>query len=142
MYSIKELFKIGNGPSSSHTIGPLEASKEFLKRYSEGIDEVRVILYGSLALTGRGHLTDYIIEKTILPLPVHIEFDIDTLMEHPNTMIFEGIKNGKKICSMKVFSIGGGFIRIADEAESFSKKIYPYSHLRILLPTVRSITKI
>ena len=125
MYSIKELFKMGNGPSSSHTIGPLEASKEFLKRYSEGIDEVRVILYGSLALTGRGHLTDYIIEKTILPLPVHIEFDIDTLMEHPNTMIFEGIKNGKKICSMKVFSIGGGFIRIADEAESISKKIYP-----------------
>ncbi len=45
MYSIKELFKIGNGPSSSHTIGPLEASKEFLKRYSEGIDEVSYLIW-------------------------------------------------------------------------------------------------
>lgn len=125
MFSIKELFKMGNGPSSSHTIGPFEASKEFLKRYELQIDEVRVILYGSLALTGRGHLTDYIIEKTILPLPVHIEFDIKTPMEHPNTMVFQGKKNGKEICSMKVFSIGGGAIQVAGEPENLVDRIYP-----------------
>ncbi|MDE5546614.1 MAG: hypothetical protein K2I88_04035, partial [Anaeroplasmataceae bacterium] len=123
MHSIKELFKIGNGPSSSHTIGPLEASKEFLKRYPSA-DEVKVVLYGSLALTGRGHLTDYIIEKTLLPIPCHIEFDIQTEMEHPNTMIFNGYKNGELIGSLKVFSIGGGAIQIAGEKEQVSEKIY------------------
>lgn len=125
MFSIRELFKIGNGPSSSHTIGPLEASKEFLKRFGLQIDSVKVILYGSLALTGRGHLTDYIIEKTILPLPCHIEFDIETTMEHPNTMIFQGLKKGKVLCSMKVFSIGGGAIQIAGETVNQAKRIYP-----------------
>lgn len=125
MYSIKELFKIGNGPSSSHTIGPLEASKEFLRRYGNQIDKVKVILYGSLALTGRGHLTDYIIEKTLLPTPCLIEFDFDTEVEHPNTMVFYGYKKNAKICEMKVISIGGGAIKIAGEPENISKKIYP-----------------
>lgn len=123
MHSIKELFKIGNGPSSSHTIGPLEASKEFLRRYPD-VDEVRVILYGSLALTGRGHLTDYIIEKTLLPIPCHIEFDIDKVMEHPNTMIFEGYKKGFFVGSLKVFSVGGGVIQIAGEKERIVDHIY------------------
>ncbi|MDE7264082.1 MAG: L-serine ammonia-lyase, iron-sulfur-dependent, subunit alpha [Anaeroplasmataceae bacterium] len=125
MYSLKELFKIGNGPSSSHTIGPLEASKEFLKRYGNQIDKVNVVLYGSLALTGRGHLTDYIIEKTLLPTPCHIEFDLDTIEEHPNTMIFYGYRQNEIICEMKVISIGGGAIRIAGEPENSLKRIYP-----------------
>ena len=68
MYSIKELFKVGNGPSSSHTIGPLKASKEFIKRYPD-CDLIEVTLYGSLALTGKGHLTDYIVEKGLSPIP-------------------------------------------------------------------------
>lgn len=76
MYSIKELYKIGTGPSSSHTMGPCKATEEFLRRYPN-VDKVKVILYGSLALTGRGHLTDYIIEKTILPRKCIIEFNID-----------------------------------------------------------------
>ncbi|MDE7105728.1 MAG: L-serine ammonia-lyase, iron-sulfur-dependent, subunit alpha [Anaeroplasmataceae bacterium] len=126
MYSIKELYKVGNGPSSSHTIGPLEASKEFLRRYPL-VDEVKVVLYGSLALTGRGHLTDYIIEQTILPIPCHIEWDIETEMEHPNTMIFHGYQDGKKIVIMKVYSVGGGAIQIAGEPERVSTKIYKQS---------------
>lgn len=123
MHSIKELFKIGNGPSSSHTIGPLEASKEFLKRYPS-VEEVKVVLYGSLALTGRGHLTDYIIEKTLLPIPCHIEFDINTKMGHPNTMVFYGYKNGELIGSLKVYSIGGGAIQIAGEKKRVLDDIY------------------
>ena len=76
MYSIKELYKIGNGPSSSHTIGPKRAAEEFIKRYPN-CDKIKAKLYGSLALTGKGHLTDYIIVDTISPILCEIEFDID-----------------------------------------------------------------
>ncbi len=125
MYSIKELFKIGNGPSSSHTIGPMKASKEFLKRYSNIIDSVKVVLYGSLALTGRGHLTDYIIEKTLLPFPCVIEFDKNKEEVHPNTLEFIGLKDKVIVCTMKVYSIGGGAIKIENEDSLKLNKIYP-----------------
>lgn len=124
MYSLRELYKIGNGPSSSHTIGPLIATKEFLKRYPN-LDEVRVILYGSLALTGRGHLTDYIIEKTLLPIPSRIEFDGLTMMKHPNTLEFYGYQNNVQVGHMIVYSVGGGAIRIEGEADRVLEQIYP-----------------
>ena len=124
MYSLRELYKIGNGPSSSHTIGPLMATKEFLKRYPN-LDEVRVILYGSLALTGRGHLTDYIIEKTLLPIPSSIEFDGLTMMKHPNTLEFYGYQNNVQVGHMIVYSVGGGAIRIEGEADRVLEQIYP-----------------
>ncbi len=124
MYSLRELYKIGNGPSSSHTIGPLMATKEFLKRYPN-LDEVRVILYGSLALTGRGHLTDYIIEKTLLPIPSRIEFDGLTMMKHPNTLEFYGYQNNVQVGHMIVYSVGGGAIRIEGEADRVLEQIYP-----------------
>lgn len=124
MYSLRELYKIGNGPSSSHTIGPLMATKEFLKRYPN-MDEVRVILYGSLALTGRGHLTDYIIEKTLLPIPSRIEFDGLTMMKHPNTLEFYGYQNNVQIGHMIVYSVGGGAIRIEGEPDRALEQIYP-----------------
>ena len=124
MVSIQELFKIGNGPSSSHTIGPLVASKEFIRRYPD-IDSVCVTLFGSLALTGKGHLTDYIILKTFTNLPCEIKFDIETRMKHPNTMIFEGYKNNQMIAKMKVYSIGGGSIEIAGETRKSLTHVYP-----------------
>lgn len=124
MYSLRELYKIGNGPSSSHTIGPLMATKEFLKRYPN-LDEVRVILYGSLALTGRGHLTDYIIEKTLLPIPSRIEFDGLSMMKHPNTLEFYGYQNNVQVGHMIVYSVGGGAIRIEGEADRVLEQIYP-----------------
>jgi L-serine deaminase len=126
MYSLKELFKIGNGPSSSHTIGPLMATKEFLKRYPN-VEMVKVILYGSLALTGRGHLTDYIIERTLLPIPCKIEFDMDTIMKHPNTMELYGYKGTEELAHMIFYSIGGGAIKIEGEAEQQQAHIYPQS---------------
>ena len=63
MQSIKNIYKIGPGPSSSHTFGPMKASSYMLEKYPEA-DRFDVILYGSLALTGKGHLTDMIIKKT------------------------------------------------------------------------------
>ena len=74
MKSIKEIYKIGCGPSSSHTIGPERASKLFLES-NRNADSFKVILYGSLALTGKGHRTDYVIEKTFAPYKTEIVFD-------------------------------------------------------------------
>ena len=64
MQSLKELYKIGNGPSSSHTMGPKRATEIYKNKNLEAT-KFKVILHGSLALTGKGHLTDYIIEKTL-----------------------------------------------------------------------------
>lgn len=128
MYTIKELFKIGNGPSSSHTMGPKKACEEFLKRYN--CDFIRVTLYGSLALTGKGHLTDYIIERTLNPIRCEVVFNIYKDMKHPNTMVFEGYMGDVLVAEMVVESIGGGAINIIGEPISDSKKIYPLSKYR------------
>ena len=129
MYSIKELYKIGNGPSSSHTIGPKKAAEEFIKRYPD-CDKIKAKLYGSLALTGKGHLTDYIIVDTISPILCEIEFDIDTPQPHPNTLIFEGFKNNALIATMKVYSVGGGAIKIEGDPERVIDRIYPLTKLK------------
>ena len=71
MDSLKELFKIGNGPSSSHTMGPERAAKKFKAKNPEA-KRFEVELYGSLALTGKGHLTDRIIVETMKPIPTEI----------------------------------------------------------------------
>ncbi len=124
MHSIKELFKIGNGPSSSHTIGPKRAVLEFKKRYP-AIDYCRCVLYGSLALTGKGHLTDYIIENTMMPIPCTVEFDIMTTKSHPNTMELFGYRNNELIGSMEIYSIGGGAIKIKGDEDIVASEIYP-----------------
>ena len=71
MESLRELYKIGYGPSSSHTMGPERAARLFKEKYSEA-DKFVVTLYGSLALTGVGHRTDYIVEKTLQPAAVRL----------------------------------------------------------------------
>ena len=128
MYSIKELYKIGTGPSSSHTMGPCKATEEFLRRYPN-VDKVKVVLYGSLALTGRGHLTDYIIEKTILPRKCIIEFNIDKEQAHPNTLEFFGYENNELVGHMVVQSVGGGAIKILGEADREVDKLYTLENM-------------
>ncbi len=132
MHTLKELYKIGNGPSSSHTMGPLEASKEFLKRYPD-CDFIDVKLYGSLALTGKGHLSDYIIEKTLMPIRCKVEFDLLHKPQHPNTLEFIGYKNKECIARMKVVSIGGGAIEIEGDEKKISNEIYPHHKLRDII---------
>ena len=83
MYSLKELYRIGKGPSSSHTIGPERACKLFFSE-NPNADRFIVRLYGSLAKTGEGHGTDKVIES-VLP-NVKVEFDELTECVHPNTM--------------------------------------------------------
>ena len=112
MKSIKSVYKIGNGPSSSHTVGPYHAAQTFGERYPDA-DSYEVTLYGSLAFTGEGHGTG----KAILEgLPgASIVFDRETTdLPHPNTMKFRAFKNGEEIASV-----------IENEASEEDKDVYP-----------------
>jgi len=115
MRSIRELYRIGNGPSSSHTMGPKKAAEEFVKKFSDA-DKYVVTLFGSLALTGKGHLTDVAIRDALKEKEVEIIFDTKTKCDyHPNTLTLEAIKDGEPAGFWKVYSVGGGEIEIDGE---------------------------
>ena len=124
MESITELYKIGRGPSSSHTIGPERACTVFIKSNPDA-DEFKAILYGSLAKTGKGHGTDIVIRKTFSPLKCTIEFDyLETNIPHPNTMELFAYKNGTQTDYARVLSIGGGDIIFEDGRYNHPEKVY------------------
>ncbi len=127
MKSLRELYKIGRGPSSSHTIGPEKACKLFSKRFPEA-STFKVILYGSLSKTGKGHGTDYVIEKTLLK-PVDVIFDNkNTKLKHPNTMeLFAYNEENNQIGFWRVYSIGGGAIEIEGEEKFIPDEVYPHN---------------
>lgn len=124
MESIRELYKIGRGPSSSHTIGPERICKRVNEEYDA--DFYKVYLYGSLSLTGKGHLTDKVI-KDILD-NVEVIFSIDADIEHPNTMDIEIYKNNKMISRDRYYSIGGGSILKKGETVKDTNHIYPHKN--------------
>ena len=126
MKSLRELYKVGRGPSSSHTMGPEKASKYFLSVTPEA-DSYEVILYGSLSATGKGHRTDAAIEETIAPKPVKIVFDTTTpssTLPHANTMDFIAYKDGKEILRTRILSVGGGAIHIEGQKDIEAEEIY------------------
>ncbi|MBQ7290202.1 MAG: L-serine ammonia-lyase, iron-sulfur-dependent, subunit alpha [Clostridia bacterium] len=116
MKSIRDIYKIGRGPSSSHTMGPQAASIRFAKKYPQAA-KYKVILYGSLAKTGKGHLTDVAINEVLPPSKTEIIFCMDYIpLPHENTMDFFAYDaNGAEIGYMRIMSIGGG--DIAEEGE-------------------------
>ncbi len=127
MESIKELYRIGRGPSSSHTIGPERACKIFKNKYPA--DMYKAVLYGSLAKTGKGHGTDEVIKKTFSPTLCEVSFNLnDTVIPHPNTMDLIAIKDGQIIARERVQSVGGGKILFENEKErsTFS----PYKEMK------------
>ena len=128
MRTIRELYKIGNGPSSSHTMGPKKAAEMF-RDANPNADRFEIVLYGSLASTGRGHLTDYIIRETLKNKLVDIFFDEKTRCErHPNTMELMAYKDDELINVWKVYSVGGGVIEIEGEKiNEFIPIIYEHS---------------
>ena len=137
MQSIKSVYKIGNGPSSSHTVGPYRAAAKFGERYPEA-DAFRVTLFGSLAFTGEGHGTGGAI-KTGLP-GAEIVFNREVReseLPHPNTMLFEALKDGEVIGSNRIFSIGGGAIRIEGEESDEDREVYPQKHFSEILQLCR-----
>ena len=111
MKSIRSIFKIGHGPSSSHTMGPAFAAERFLKEYPDA-DMILVFLYGSLAKTGKGHGTDRAIEQTLAPIKTEIIFAPETEVPgHPNTMDFIAFREDQELGRQRYSSIGGGEIR-------------------------------
>ena len=124
MYSLKELYRIGKGPSSSHTIGPERACKLFMAK-NPTADAFVVRLYGSLAKTGEGHGTGKVIESVLKN--VTIEYDEQTDCPHPNTMDLIAYMGTSKLSEMRVYSVGGGAIRIEGEASEEGKTVYPLS---------------
>ena len=110
MKSIKEIYRIGTGPSSSHTMAPRKAAEMFLASHS-GAARFEVTLYGSLAATGKGHMTDVAIEEVLQPhAPVSIVWKPKEFLPfHPNGMKFVSFDaSGSESGSWTVFSIGGG----------------------------------
>lgn len=134
MESIKALYKIGRGPSSSHTMGPTIASIKFLES-NKNVDSFKVTLYGSLATTGKGHYTDVAILDVLGRDRCEVIFDYNREYSyHPNGMLFEAFKNGNLIDSKLVFSVGGGSLKSLNEARDESlDKTYPHKSMNQIL---------
>lgn len=130
MDSLRELFKIGNGPSSSHTMGPERAARKF-KTENPDADHYKVELYGSLALTGKGHLTDWIIEKTLEPKQVEIIWKPEIVHSfHTNGMKFISCdKEDNVLKEWIVFSVGGGTIVEEGQPRNNGANIYPLTKM-------------
>ncbi len=126
MESLRELYKVGRGPSSSHTMGPERICQEILKNYSG--DFYEVTLYGSLSFTGLGHLTDKIIKETLLNAEVF--FSKELKLEHPNTMDIVIYKNNEVIGKERYYSIGGGSILRKGDEELPKKQVYPHKNFQ------------
>lgn len=133
MESIKEIYKIGHGPSSSHTMGPKKAAERFLKK-NESASAFEVILYGSLAATGKGHLTDYAIEQTFGGKELNIVWEPKTFLpKHPNAITFKALdKDSKILDEWTAYSVGGGAI-IDDFTQSETQTVYPHQNMAEVL---------
>lgn len=136
MESLRELFKIGKGPSSSHTMGPERAANIIKKRFGENAEYV-VDLYGSLSMTGKGHLTDYIIHET-LGENCQVNFCEETLPFHPNGMVFHIYQDGELKDDITAYSVGGGsIVWEGEDAFSMSRKnVYREKNLKEILETL------
>ena len=125
MQSLKTLYKVGIGPSSSHTMGPQYAAEYINAKFPDAA-KVKVILYGSLALTGEGHGTQIALAET-LKAPNEITFNTDEKdLPHPNTLDFVVYDaDGNEAARVRAMSIGGGEIRIEGEPSVCNPEIYP-----------------
>lgn len=131
MDTIKKIFKIGYGPSSSHAMGPANACKIILKKYPD-VEKIEIILYGALAATGKGHLTDHAIEKTLKHIPYKIIWKPEkNLPGHPNGIEFLIFKKGELIAREIYYSIGGG--EVSKNGIPEKGEIYPHTTMNEIL---------
>lgn len=138
MESLKELYRIGNGPSSSHTMGPKCAAELFIQRCGDKCikpDNFKVTLYGSLAATGKGHLTDVAIKSILEPHgAVEIIWKPEIFLpRHPNGMHFEALSGHHTECEWTVYSIGGGALDYEGAKKSLKNNVYPMSSISEIL---------
>jgi L-serine dehydratase len=130
MKSLKELFRIGYGPSSSHTMGPRVAAEKYLQK-NPGAQHFRVTLYGSLAATGKGHLTDQAIYQVLGEKNTEIVWCPEIVLPfHPNGMKFEvAISDNQYVNPWVVYSVGGGALAEEGVAEDDTPDVYELDHL-------------
>lgn len=133
MESIKEIYRIGNGPSSSHTIGPKKAAEIFKSKYPDA-ESFNVTLYGSLASTGKGHLTDVVLTQALHPQKLNIDWKPEIfLTRHPNSLKLEAFDvNETLLGDWTVYSVGGG--KITDfESDESENKVYDLTTMKDLI---------
>jgi len=135
MKTLKELYRIGIGPSSSHTMGPRKAAEMFLAKHPEA-KSFEVTLYGSLAATGKGHMTDVAIIDTLQPhAPLNLLWEPEIFLPyHPNGMLFKSKdENGQVTDEWTVFSVGGGALAEEGVTAVTSPEIYEMSKMSEIL---------
>lgn len=137
MHSLRELYRIGRGPSSSHTMGPAYAATLFRQRFTDAY-AFRVHLFGSLAATGKGHLTDVAIQRSLAPLDVSFVWRPEHVPSfHPNGMRLEALDAvGQTLGQWEVYSVGGGALREKTATGWLRPAQSAYSH-----KTMKSILK-
>ena len=130
MKSLRELYRIGTGPSSSHTMGPRIAAQQYLEKHPQAT-RFRVTLYGSLAATGKGHLTDFAVCQVLGEQRTKIVWHPEiVLSQHPNGMKFESADpEGRWGDAWTVFSVGGGAIVEEGKQGVESPDLYEFDHL-------------
>lgn len=134
MKSIKDIYQIGPGPSSSHTLGPQKATKKFFEMFPDA-ERYEAHLYGSLSLTGKGHLTDYIIKKVFEPKECKIEWH-DEYLDHPNVFfLYAHYPSYTK--EMKVSSVGGGAVKMEFEGKELGNSEIPEVYKEPDLDTIK-----
>ena len=127
MLSIRSLYQVGHGPSSSHTMGPAKAAKLVKDGYPH-CDSYVITLYNSLALTGKGHLTEEAIKESLGDTPVIFLTAID-VKKHPNTLLIQGYQNDVLVIEKEVQSTGGGrIVFVGDQTDELH--IYPHTTLK------------
>lgn len=126
MESLKELYRIGPGPSSSHTLAVRNACLYYLDKFPN-FDEYTVTLYGSLSLTGKGHMSDKIIEDTFVGKKVNVLFEDKQYDNHPNTLKFNTNKADNELI---IYSTGGGAIEVKGIGDIVDKNVYPLNTLK------------
>jgi L-serine dehydratase len=142
MESIKEIFRIGRGPSSSHTMGPDRAARIYKQRHPEA-KAFKVTLYGSLALTGKGHLTDVAITDELKPAKVEIIWKKDKIKPfHPNALEFEVVDGSADKDRWLVYSVGGGKIVEDENKEKEPEMIYEQQNMQDLLDHYKETGKV
>ena len=137
MQSLKYLYRIGHGPSSSHTMGPYAAAESFLSAHPSA-ESYKIILYGSLAKTGKGHMTDKVLYEAFDGRDCEIIADLDTPTDvHPNTMDFIAYSNGIEIARERYYSIGGGEILKDGDPEASHPEVYDFNSFSEILSYCR-----
>ena len=134
MITIKELYRIGHGPSSSHTMGPRKAAEIFLSRHPEA-EGFEVTLYGSLSATGKGHMTDVAIMSVLGAERTTLVWSSEFLPFHPNGMRFKALSmsDGKSLDEWTVYSIGGGALAEEGHPSVEYPELYQMQHATEIL---------